>query len=243
MSNIPRTLHCHFPWGRYSAVQLLHSNISATLISQTWAILAHESLAPAAHQANRWPVWSWAPVEPVLMFYCVLLLQSLLVSPLCYKEYQAPVTLLEYPWSLEALASHLEKYTFPGLISIFPILLKLNSIHGSVMFLPLSLSFSWVSVWQKQNTHKRKNFLAGKPASSWRQMEETKHLSHWVRVSRVSHNLRGHYLSVATRCFSVTQTTARITPGWTHAILSSPSCWIYHLEEKQSQGLHLSLCL
>jgi len=60
------TLHCHCPWGRHSAVQLLHSSISAALISQTWAILAHESLAASTHQANVWLGWSWAPIEPVL---------------------------------------------------------------------------------------------------------------------------------------------------------------------------------
>jgi len=72
------------------------------------------------------PMCDWAGAELLLNLYCVLLLQSLLVSPLCYKEYQPPVMLLEYPWSLEALALHLEKLTFPGLFSIFSVLLELT---------------------------------------------------------------------------------------------------------------------
>lgn len=72
------------------------------------------------------PMCDWAGAELLLNLYCVLLLQSLLVSPLCYKEYQPPVMLLEYLWSLEALALHLEKLTFPGLISIFSVLLELT---------------------------------------------------------------------------------------------------------------------
>lgn len=70
-------LRCHRPQGTQ------HPSCCTTIFLQLWFHRLEEyqpvdSLGAVAHWTNAWSVQSWAPVGPVFVLCCALLLQSLL---------------------------------------------------------------------------------------------------------------------------------------------------------------------